>query len=68
MKTTIIRTTAIVGALLAFLGASAQVSAQPPALDTAYANVFDSPTSGDCGGGYCFGSGWGIPDLKATVA
>lgn len=34
-----------------------------------YMNVFDNPADGtpDCGGGYCFGSGWGLGDLIATI-
>ena len=60
---------ASIAASLAILTASLSAAAQP-ALDTGFANVFDSPTSGDCvaTGGYCFGSQWGIGDLKATVA
>ena len=44
---------------------SPNVAAQPE-LDTAFMNVFPG-TSTDCPG-YCFGSGWGIDDVKATVA
>ena len=38
-----------------------------PAMNTGYVNVFDSATSADCGGGFCFGSGWAVGDLKASV-
>ena len=34
-----------------------------------YMNVFDNPSDGtpDCGGGFCFGSGWGTADLVASI-
>jgi len=40
-----------------------------PAMNTGYVNVFDSATSANCvaTGGFCFGSPWGVGDLKATV-
>ena len=37
-----------------------------PAMNTGYVNVFDSATSADCGG-FCFGSGWAVGDLQASV-
>ena len=40
-------------------------SAQIATLDRGFANIFNTPADG---GGYVFGSPWGIPDLKATVA
>ena len=30
-------------------------------------NVFDNPASPCCGGGYIFGSPWGIPDIATTL-
>ncbi|SHI71195.1 T9SS type A sorting domain-containing protein [Algibacter luteus] len=34
-----------------------------------FMNVFDNPADGtpNCGGGYCFGSGWAVPDLQTVV-
>jgi hypothetical protein len=34
-----------------------------------YMNVFDNPSdpTPDCGGGFCFGNPWGIPDLKTVI-
>lgn len=34
-----------------------------------YMNVFDNPADGtpNCGGGFCFGSGWAISDLKTVI-
>ena len=60
------------GALLASLLISqvAQADLDNPAMNRGYANVFDSATSTDCGGGgaFCFGGDWGVADLKATVS
>jgi len=53
----------VAAAAITFISPS--VAAQPE-LDTAYMNVFPG-SSTDCAG-YCFGSGWGIGDVKATVA
>lgn len=57
-------------AALVLVAGSAATSAQPVALSTGFANVFTTDGS-DCGSGsgnYCFGSAWGISDLKATAA
>jgi len=57
-------------AALVLVAGSAATSAQPPELNTGFANVTTTDGS-DCGSGsgsYCFGSFWGIGDLKATVA
>ncbi|WP_237232348.1 T9SS type A sorting domain-containing protein [Flaviramulus multivorans] len=34
-----------------------------------FMNVFDNPADGtpNCGGGYCFGSGWAVADLKTVI-
>ncbi|MAR67722.1 MAG: hypothetical protein CL833_10790, partial [Crocinitomicaceae bacterium] len=32
-----------------------------------YMNVFDNPASPCCGGGYIFGSPWGVPDIATTL-
>lgn len=34
-----------------------------------YMNVFDNPADAtpDCGGGFCFGNGWSIANLKTTI-
>lgn len=34
-----------------------------------YMSIFDNPEdpTPDCGGGYCFGQAWGVPDLKTTI-
>jgi len=45
---------------------SASADLDNPVMGSGFANVF-AGTSADCGGGYCFGSGWGVGDLKATV-
>ena len=60
----------VAGALLAslFISQVAQADLENPAMSVGYANVFDSSAPGDCGGGFCFGSGWDVADLKATVA
>jgi hypothetical protein len=58
---------ASIAASVAMLATSLFAVAQPAVLNVGFANVSDSPTSTDCGG-YCFGSFWGIGDLKATAA
>src|SRR5438105_199764 len=51
--------------LIATVGSSnaATVAVDPNAPWLGYMNVFETPQHG---GGYVFGSGWGIPDLRAT--
>jgi len=45
--------------------AQVQVGVSASALNNGYMNVFNLPSAG---GGYQFGSGWGIPDLTANFA
>jgi len=55
---------AIASATLVFstlYAGSASADLDNPVMSTGYANVFDT------GGGYQFGSGWAVGDLKATV-
>lgn len=53
--------------VLLSLGMTAQntVTTDPTSPDfIGFANVFDTPANG---GGYIFGSDWGVPDLKTTI-
>ncbi|MBT8252356.1 MAG: T9SS type A sorting domain-containing protein [Flavobacteriaceae bacterium] len=62
--------TLILFLLTAFFGFSQNtVTVDVGASWNGYMNVFDNaadPTP-DCGGGFCFGSGWAIPDLKTVI-
>lgn len=61
--------TTAIAALLLFAPmtsiAQVNVTVDPVTISNAYMNVFELPVNG---GGFVFGTGWGIPDLTATWA